>query len=159
MNYSIKRGFSFALISGVITVLGIMVGLNSSTHSEIVVIGGIVVLAISDSLSDAFGIHVSEESGKKKPPKNVWGATLAAFITKFVIVLTFLVPMLVFSLNIAIMVGVVWGILLITIFSYYLAKNQNKKSWKVVGEHLGIAVFIIIATHYVGKFIGGLGAI
>src|SRR6056297_1039250 len=104
MEISVKRGFSFALVSGVITVLGIMIGLNSSTHSELVIIGGIVVLAISDSLSDSFGIHVSEESRKVKSQKSVWKATIAAFLTKLLVVLTFIVPLLFFSLENAILV-------------------------------------------------------
>ena len=159
MDLSVKRGFSFALVSGIITVLGIMVGLNSSTHSEIVIVGGIVVLAISDSLSDSFGIHISEESRKGRSQKSVWKATLAAFITKLVVVLTFIVPMFFFSLQNAILTGIFWGILLITVFSYHIAIKRKEKPWKVIGEHLGIAVFIIIITHYVGKVIGGLGAV
>jgi len=157
MDLSVKRGFSFALVSGIITVLGIMVGLNSTTHSELIVIGGIVVLAISDSLSDSFGIHVSEESRKGRSQKSVWKATFAAFLTKFIVVLTFIIPILLFSLNTAIIVGIIWGVLLITIFSYRIAIKRKEKSWKVVGEHLLITVFIMIVTHYVGKLIGGMG--
>jgi len=157
MEISVKRGFSFALVSGVITVLGIMIGLNSSTHSELVIIGGIVVLAISDSLSDSFGIHVSEESRKVKSQKSVWKATIAAFLTKLLVVLTFIVPLLFFSLENAILVGIMWGVLLITVFSYRIAINRKEKPWKVIGEHLLITVFIIVVTHYVGKFIGGIG--
>ncbi len=39
MKHSIKTGVSFGLTSGIITTLGLMVGLNSSTHSRIAVIG------------------------------------------------------------------------------------------------------------------------
>ncbi|HKL24358.1 MAG TPA: hypothetical protein VJ912_03410 [Candidatus Nanoarchaeia archaeon] len=155
MEKSIKRGFSFALVSGIITVLGIMVGLNSTTHSEIVIIGGIIVLAISDSLSDSFGIHISEESQKRSSSKSVWKATIAAFITKLVIVLTFVIPVLFLSLNNAIIVGIIWGVLLITIFSYRIAKTKKEKPWRVIGEHLLITAFIVIITHYVGKLISG----
>lgn len=157
MESSVKRGFSFALVSGIITVLGIMAGLHSTTSSGLAVVGGIIVLAISDSLSDSFGIHISEESQKNKSQKKIWKATGAAFITKFMVVLTFIIPLLFFSLNTAILIGISWGLLLITIFSYYTAKVQKEKPWKVIGEHLLIAVFIIIVTHYAGKVISGFG--
>ncbi|GAI31399.1 unnamed protein product, partial [marine sediment metagenome] len=39
MKHSIKTGFSFGLTSGIITTLGLMVGLHSSTGSKLVVIG------------------------------------------------------------------------------------------------------------------------
>ena len=67
MKHSIKVGFSFGLTSGIITTLGLMIGLNSSTNSSIVVIGGILTIAIADSLSDAIGIHIAEESENIHP--------------------------------------------------------------------------------------------
>ena len=62
MNHSLKIGVVFGLTSGIITTLGLMVGLHSGTHSRVVVIGGIVTIAIADAFSDALGIHVSEEA-------------------------------------------------------------------------------------------------
>jgi len=54
MKRSFRIGFSFGLTSGIITTLGLMVGLYSSTNSQLVVIGGILTIAIADSLSDCF---------------------------------------------------------------------------------------------------------
>ncbi|HIE31931.1 MAG TPA: hypothetical protein EYP67_06070, partial [Methanosarcinales archaeon] len=68
MRHSLKTGFSFGLTSGIITTLGLMVGLHSGTHSELVIIGGILTIAIADAFSDALGIHVSEESESKHTP-------------------------------------------------------------------------------------------
>lgn len=60
MKHTLKTGFSFGTTSGVITTLGLMVGLHAGPHSKLAVIGG--VLTIADALSDAMGIHVAEES-------------------------------------------------------------------------------------------------
>ena len=65
MKHSIKVGFSFSLTSGIVTTLGLMVGLNSSTNSKLAVVGGILTIAIPDALSDARGIHVTEEVQNK----------------------------------------------------------------------------------------------
>ena len=62
MKQSLKTGFSFGLTSGVITTLGLMVGLHAGTHSRLAVIGGIVTIAVADALSDALGIHIPEAS-------------------------------------------------------------------------------------------------
>jgi len=40
VKHSIKVGFSFGITSAVITTLGLIVGLNSSTHSTLAVMGG-----------------------------------------------------------------------------------------------------------------------
>ena len=157
MKHSIKKGFSFGLTSGVITTLGLMVGLHSSTHSAIVVIGGIIVIAIADALSDALGVHISEEFENQHTTKEIWAATIATFLCKFIFAMTFVIPVLLFSLSTAIVVSVIWGVSLITIFSYYMAKEQGVNPFHVVAEHLIIAIIVIIVTHYVGDFVGTLG--
>ena len=154
MKHSLKTGFSFGLTSGIITTLGLMVGLHSGTHSKLVVLGGILTIAIADAFSDALGIHVSEESENKHTTKEIWESTICTFVTKFIFAATFLVPVLLFSLMTAIVVSVVWGLSMLAIFSYYIAKEQREKPWKVIGEHLLIAVVVIIITHYVGEWIG-----
>ena len=59
MNRAVKTGISFGITSGIITTLGLMVGLANGTGSRLIVIGGILIIAIADSFSDALGIHVS----------------------------------------------------------------------------------------------------
>ena len=154
MRHSLKTGLSFGLTSGIITTLGLMVGLHSGTHSKLVVIGGILTIAIADAFSDALGIHVSEESENKHTTKEIWESTIFTFAAKFIFAMTFVVPILLFPLTTAIVVSIVWGLSMLSIFSYYLAKDQKEKPWKVIGEHLLIAVVVIIITHYVGHWIG-----
>jgi len=154
MRHSLKTGLSFGLTSGIITTLGLMVGLHSGTHSKLVVLGGILTIAIADAFSDALGIHVSEESENKHTTKEIWESTICTFVAKFIFAMTFVIPILLFPLTTAITVSIVWGLSMLSIFSFYLAKGQDEKPWKVVGEHLLIAVVVIIITHYVGHWIG-----
>ena len=154
MKHSLKTGFSFGLTSGIITTLGLMVGLHAGTHSELVIIGGILTIAIADAFSDALGIHVSEESENKHTPKEIWESTISTFLSKFVFALTFIVPFLLFQVSTAIIVNVIWGIFLLSIFSFYIAREQKAKPWKVVMEHLIIALVVIVITHYVGDWVG-----
>ncbi|AJF62083.1 TPA: hypothetical protein HA239_05505 [Candidatus Woesearchaeota archaeon] len=154
MKHSLKTGISFGLTSGIITTLGLMVGLNSGTHSKLVVIGGIFTIAIADALSDALGIHVSEESENKHTPAEIWESTIYTFLAKFVFALSFVIPLLFFQLSTAVIVSAIWGLSLLGIFSIYIAKDQKTKTWKVVAEHLAIALIVILITHYVGEWIG-----
>ena len=153
MKHSIKTGFSFGLTSGIITTLGLMVGLHSGTHSKLVVIGGILIIAIADAFSDALGIHISEESENKHTTKEIWESTISTLLSKFVFASTFIAPILLFQLSTAIIVSVIWGLSLLGIFSFYIAKEQKVKPWKVIMEHLVIALVVIVITHYVGDWI------
>jgi len=156
IGHSLKVGLSFGLTSAIITTLGLMVGLFSSTHSKLVVIGGILTIAIADSMSDALGIHVSEESENVHTPKEIWTSTLSTFFSKFIFALTFLIPLLLFDLYTAVLVSILWGFLLLGGFSYYIARQQKAKAWKVIGEHLLIASFVIIITFYAGEWINSV---
>lgn len=156
MKPSWKTGFSFGLTSGVITTLGLMVGLHSGTHSRAIVIGGILTIAIADAMSDALGIHVSEESKNSGPSIQIWEATLATFLAKFVIAMTFVVPVVVRPLDEAIVVSVIWGLLLLAVLSFFVARAQASTPWKVIGEHLLIALCVVTITHYVGDWVQGL---
>lgn len=155
MRDSIKKGFGFGLTSGIVTTLGLMVGLYASTNSKTIVIGGILVIALADALSDAMGVHVSEEVGKHTQ-KHVWESTFSTLISKIVFALTFLIPVLLFPLKSAILVSVTWGFLLISIFSFYIAKQQKTTPLKVALEHIIITLFVIIATNFIGWFVASL---
>lgn len=153
MKHSLKTGFSFGSTSGIITTLGLMVGLHAGTRSKLAVIGGILTIAIADAFSDALGIHISEESENKHTTKEIWESTAATFLSKFVFAITFLVPVLWLELPTAIVVSVAWGLSLLGLFSFYIAKTQNAKPWRIISEHLIIAWVVIVITHYVGVWI------
>ncbi|MBU0930087.1 MAG: hypothetical protein KJ623_03360 [Nanoarchaeota archaeon] len=156
MKLSIRKGFSFGLISGIITTLGLVIGLNSSTHSKLVIFGGIFTIAVADAFSDALGIHISEESENKHTVKQIWESTIATFLSKFFFALTFIIPFLFFDIFISVILSVIWGLSLITIFSYTIAKRERIKPIKVIREHLLIAIVVIIITHFVGGLVSTL---
>jgi vacuolar iron transporter family protein len=153
MRESIKTGVSFGLTSGIITTLGLMVGLNVGTGIRLLVIGGILTIAIADAFSDSLGIHISEESSHRNGHKAVWEATIATFFTKLIIASSFIIPLLIWNLSLAVKINIAWGFLLLIIFNYYLAKSKKENPWLVIGEHLLIAVVVIIITFFVGRFI------
>jgi VIT1/CCC1 family predicted Fe2+/Mn2+ transporter len=153
MKHSLKTGFSFGMTSGVITTLGLMVGLHSGTNSRLAVIGGILTIAIADAFSDALGIHVSEEYENVHTEKEIWASTISTFIAKFAFALTFLVPAILLPLGTAIIVSVAWGLLVLAVMSHQLARAQKTRAFPIIAEHLGIAIIVIIVTHYVGDWI------
>jgi VIT1/CCC1 family predicted Fe2+/Mn2+ transporter len=151
-------GIFFGTGSGVITTLGLIVGLFAGTESVAAVLGGILVIAVSDSMSDAFGIHLSEEARPGSTHRSVWLATAATFVTKFLMALTFVVPLLVFPLRSAVLLCVLWGMLVLTIMSIFIARQQKLAPLPVIAEHLGIATLVTILSWLVGLGVNRLFA-
>ena len=145
-----RTGLFFGATSGVITTLGLMVGLEAGTQSLAAVFGGVVVIAVSDSMSDAMGIHLSQEADPQSTRGHIWAATLSTFVTKFLVAISFALPLLFMPLRQAVVVGALWGLIIISVMSFVLARLQQAPVWRAVGEHLAIALAVIAVSHYVG---------
>jgi len=150
MSVSIKKGLSFGLTSGVITTLGMVVGVNASTSSRLAVIAGIVAIAIADAFSDAVAMHVSEESEGIHSRGDVWEATMATFLAKFTFAMTFVIPIWFLPLDIAVLIDIVWGLSIMTVFNFLLARSQDERVLRVIFEHLAIAIVVVLITYIVG---------
>lgn len=152
-QHPLKVGLLFGTTSGIITTLGLVVGLAAGTESRIAVIGGVLTIAVADAMSDALGIHISEEAEGIHTEREIWTATLSTFASKFLTSATFLVPVLFFELQAAVWASAAWGAFLLALMSYGVAKVQGSKPWWVIGEHLLIAAVVVVATHYLGVWV------
>lgn len=149
-----RTGLFFGATSGVITTVGLLTGLNAGTHSVAAVLGGILVIAVADSLSDALGIHLAEEADPSTTVEHVWLATISTFLTKLVFASSFALPILLFPLQVAVFVSIFWGMLVITVLSFLLAKTQNERALPIIAEHLGIAIVVVVLSHLIGAWVG-----
>lgn len=150
---SISAGIHFGMTSGVITTLGLMVGLHSGTHSIQAVIGGVITIAIADAFSDALGIHISEESRRDVSASQVWWATVATFAAKLLMALTFVLPVLLWPLDLAVTISVAWGMTVLAWLSYRMARARGERPWSVMIEHLLIAALVIVISQQVGGWV------
>lgn len=148
MKRSHKVGFGFGVTSGIITPLGLIVGLYSGTESVLIIIGGLLTIAIADAFSDSVGIHVAKESDYTHSTREVWEATVATFLSKFLFAIMFIVPFLIFSIKAAVVFSIAWGMLLLSIFSYFIAKSRNASPWLAITEHVTISAIVVAITYY-----------
>jgi len=155
MRSVLLKGVGFGLTSGVITTLGVIIGLHSGTQSRLAVLVGITVLAVADALSDAMGIHVSEEAEMEHTKKELWQSAFFTFLSKLFVALSFVVPVAFLDLYTAILASVFWGLFLITVFSFHMARTQGEPVHKVVSEHVLIALAVVVLAHYVGDIVHG----
>jgi VIT1/CCC1 family predicted Fe2+/Mn2+ transporter len=148
-----RTGLFFGATSGVITTIGLIVGLNSGTQSIAAVLGGILVIAVADAMSDALGIHLAEEANPDTDHHHVWSATITTFFTKFVFSISFAIPLLLLPLGPAVIASVVWGLFVIVVLSYFLARSQGESPLSIIAEHLAIAILVIVFSHYIGVWV------
>lgn len=148
-----RTGLFFGATSGVITTLGLITGLNAGTHSVTAVLGGIFVIAVADAMSDALGIHLAEEANPNATTRHIWSATASTFVNKFVFALSFAVPLLLLPLDQAVIASLAWGMLVIIVLSYFLARAQNASPVMIVAEHLGIAILVVVLSHLIGIWV------
>jgi hypothetical protein len=148
-------GLGFGLTSGVLTTLGLMVGLNAGTSSKAAVAAGIATIAVADAFSDALGVRVSQEAGGAAR-SNALLAAAATLLAKMIFALTFLVPVLLLPLDVAVAASVVWGLGLISVFAWSVARWRGRAGWLPALEHLGAAVLVLSVSQGAGMAIAAI---
>jgi len=67
---------------------------------------------------------------KKESEKNDWikipELKIYTLLSKFLIALSFIIPILLFNLKTAIIISIIWGLLIISLISLYIAKKDKK---------------------------------
>ena len=53
----------------------------------------------------------------------------------------------------ALLISIVWGIFLLTILSFYIAKTNQEKPFKIIIEHITLVFAVIIVTWLIGHFV------
>lgn len=157
-SHQLMIAISFGLTSGTITALGMIVGLYSATSSRLAVVAGIVVMAIADGLADAIGMHTVEEAESEKgrakhDVKEIWITTLFTFFSVSGFILTFVVPILVFPLKTAVFIDIAWGMLLLIILNFFIARIRKESPVKTISEHVLSALAVIVVSYYAGVLI------
>ena len=78
---------------------------------------------------------------------------LSTFIAKFIVAMSFAIPFILLDLSTAMIISVAWGLALLSALSYFIAKIGKKNAWIVIGEHLIIAIVVIIIAYFFGEWI------
>jgi VIT1/CCC1 family predicted Fe2+/Mn2+ transporter len=150
---SLMAGFGFGTSSGVITTLGMIVGLYSASSERLAIIGGIFTVSVADALSDALGEHISEESKKHTTPKDIRNITISTFVSKLVIGLSFAIPFILLSVNHAVVASVAYSALVLVLLSLRIAKKTGQNRYEVITEHLLVGFAVVIITFFLGKWV------
>jgi VIT1/CCC1 family predicted Fe2+/Mn2+ transporter len=144
--------YSFGATSAIITCLAFIISLGKITNSKYTIIGSLLIIAIADNISDSLGIHIYQESDLKRT-EIIRISTFFNFITRFFVVFVFIIFILFLPLFYASVLSLIWGISLLIVLSYYIAREQKINPYKAILEHIGIAVVVVLASNYLSEWI------
>jgi len=147
--------FSFGITSAIVTSLALMIGLNQTHDPKTSIVGALLLIAIADNIADSLGIHIYRESvpGTESNPRV---NTISNFATRLGVMMLFVAAVLLLPLTLAIVLSVAAGLALLTVLSYYIAHNQKTSVPRSIVQHLGIAMVVIVLSHFLGQQIGNM---
>ena len=150
----LQTKISFGATSGIVTILGLIVGLDRVTHPQSIIISGILAIAVADNISDSLGIHIYQES-EGLNDKEVWFSTITNFMTRLIVSLTFILLIVLLPIKFAVPVSIAWGLFLLSMMSYSIAQARKLNPLRAILEHLAIAVVVIFVSNSLSGWISG----
>jgi vacuolar iron transporter family protein len=144
--------YSFGVTSAIITSMGLIAGLNYGAHTKATIVGGLLIIALVDNVSDAFGIHVYKES-ETSDRKEIFATTIGNFLVRFVVTLSFILLTIILPTSMIVWAASVWGLLLLALLSVNISRAKGSHTAMEIVKHLSLAGAVIIASKYIGLFI------
>lgn len=144
--------FSFGATAAIITNLALIAGLRTGEHAKASIIGGMLIIAIADNISDSVGIHVYQES-ECLEQHEVWLSTFTNFLTRLLVSFTFILLVAFLPMQAAVISSLAWGLLLLGYISYRIARDRGLNPYLAMLEHISIAIVVIAASNFFGRIL------
>jgi len=148
-------GFAFGLTSGIVTTLGVLVGVLFATESKLAVVAAVATVAVADAFSDAFGIHTSKETEDRSSKEAIWSATLSTFWAKLLIGLIFILIILLFSQLTALVISLLVGFFFLTVFGWWTGGKRGEGKRNAI-EHLVLGIVVVTVAFLLGELVKGV---
>ncbi|MFC1696965.1 VIT1/CCC1 transporter family protein [Nanoarchaeota archaeon] len=149
------QGMIFGSMDGVITTMGVLMGLFGASQSKEVIIVGVLAAGIADSFANATGFHVAEESEMIHTRREIWKSTITTFISTFIAVLLIVLPVIFIPNTLGIIVSGLLGCVLLTFLAFYVNKitGMSKHSCLLALEYVGLGVVVSLMAYGVGELV------
>jgi VIT1/CCC1 family predicted Fe2+/Mn2+ transporter len=126
-----------------------------STNPRASIIGALLLIAVADNIADSLGFHMYRESASVHTEK-VGIFTVSNFLTRFGIAVFFVVLFAFLPLQLAAILCIVVGLSVLSFLSYLIGVVRKTNPLREVFIHLGVAVPVILISHFLGQFIFSL---
>jgi VIT1/CCC1 family predicted Fe2+/Mn2+ transporter len=144
--------YSFGATSAIVTSLAFIVGLSRNPNPKPTIIGSLLVIAVADNLSDSLGIHVYQES-QLLNYKVVRVSTFFNFFTRFLVMLIFMLLVAFLQIHYAVILSIVYGISLLSVMSYFIAREQKVNPYRAILQHVAITAVVVLISNFLGQWI------
>ena len=149
------RNYIFGSSAAIITDVSLIVGLGSAQAGKGPILAGLLTIAVADNISDSLGIHMYKESegyGQRLSLRS----TILNFLSRLLTSVTFIAIVVVLPTAQAVYVGLVWGLLLISLISYLISRSNHQSPVREVAIHVITALAVIVLSRFLGHEIAKL---
>jgi len=149
------RRFSYGGTAAVVTSMALIGGLSAADATKPIIVSALLIAALADNLTDALSIHIFQES-EALDDKDAFAGTLANFVARLLLCLSFVALVGLFPLAHAAPVAIAWGMLLLAALTYLVARERKTRPLPEVVKHLVVASAVIIASWAIGHGVGAV---
>ena len=140
-------GHTFGMISGIITSIGLILGLFGASITLKPIIVSLASIAISDGISDAFGIYYATKSNNHTT-EEAYKQAINTLLIKVAFPLLMIVPFYLTNINKAIIINCIASLIVVYTVSLRIFKNQ-----KEAVSNTFICIAAIIMSYNVGLYL------
>jgi VIT1/CCC1 family predicted Fe2+/Mn2+ transporter len=135
--------------------MALISGLSAADATKPIIVSALLIAAFADNLTDALSIHIFQES-EQLDQKNAFNGTITNFVTRLLLSISFVLLVVLLPLEHVAKVSIVWGILLLVILTYLVARERKVKPLREVVKYLLVASAVIIVSTLIPNWIGVL---
>jgi len=146
------RRLSFGSTAGIVTSMGLIVGLDAATASTAALAGSILIAGLADNLTDSLSVHIYQES-ERLPEREAFRTTAVNFVARITMSLSFIFIVILLPRPAAVRLSVIWGFFLLSGLSYVIARARSVSAFSEIWKHGVVAVIVILISKAIGTWI------
>ena len=147
--------FSFGSTAGVVACAALVVGLVAAGAPKSVIVSSLLIVALADNLADSLSIHVYQES-ERLEPGGAFLATATNFVSRLLVSLSFVPFILALPIRGAVAAVLAWGLFLLGLLSWMIARQRGVRPIPEVAKHLLVALVVVVVAELIGEWIPAL---
>ena len=146
------RTVSFGTTSAILTSTGLIIGFSAAGLAKSAIIAGLLIVCLTDNLTDALSIHIFQES-ELEEQSTVFRTTLINFAARLAISLSFVALTLYLTGLPLLLIAVAWGGSLLSGLTWLIARSRGTEVPVEILRHLAVAVLVIAVSRAIGELI------
>jgi len=135
--------------------MALISGLSAANATKPVIISALLIAAFADNLTDTLSVHVFQES-EHLDKKAVLAGTVTNFFARLLLGSSFVLLAGLLPLAYITKAALIWGILLLSTLTYFVARERKVKPLPEILIHLAVTIVVISASMMIGHWINAV---